>query len=298
LLSGYGLSQFKKYIRYNSFDLLIHFLENPDDKNWRQFMFVAALMHIDAKQYDNAAAVKNWMQSLEPLFPEEMAERMRETDCPGFNESCLYGIYEPESPDGNQFLRQYVAVEKKALSLPGKPYGVRIGCCLYDDNDQKETHEFQSSWNGFLRLYNFYQFLPYAYFVTSKGNKANAYDTLKLFEEPVIGAAVVEKEGPLEGSWKAVKEVTDEQLHGLLAVLQENGWPLPEAGFELASENGEIIAIAELGWEALKIAFLTTEEIEYQSKFSDYGWKTVPISEVLVDAEKFMSLKDTCGKGA
>ena len=94
LLSGYGLSQFKKYIKYNSFDLLIHFLENPDDEKWRQFMFVAALMHIDAKRYDDAVAVKDWMQGIEPLLPEEMTDKMKETDCPGFSESCLYGTYD------------------------------------------------------------------------------------------------------------------------------------------------------------------------------------------------------------
>jgi DEAD/DEAH box helicase domain-containing protein len=298
LLSGYGLSQFKKYIKYNSFDLLIHFLENPDDEKWRQFMFVAALMHIDAKRYDDAVAVKDWMQSLEPLLPEEMTDKMKETDCPGFSESCLYGTYDHAGRDGNKFLRQYVVVEKKALPPPGEPLGVRVGCCLNDDNDEKGKPGFQLSWNGFLRLYNFYQFLPYSYFVTSEGNKANAYDTIKLFEEPVAEAAGMKEEEPSEGSWEAVKEITDDRLHGLLALLQENGWPIPEAGFELAAENGEIIASAELGWEALKIAFLNAEEIEYQSKFSDFGWKTVPISEVLVDAQKFMSLKDTHGKDA
>jgi DEAD/DEAH box helicase domain-containing protein len=298
LLSGYGLSQFKKYIKYNSFDLLIHFLENPDDEKWRQFMFVAALMHIDAKRYDDAVAVKDWMQSLEPLLPEEMTDKMKETDCPGFSESCLYGTYDHAGRDGNKFLRQYVVVEKKALVSPGEPLGVRVGCCLNDDNDEKGKPGFQLSWNGFLRLYNFYQFLPYSYFVTSEGNKANAYDTIKLFEEPVAEAAGMKEEEPPEGSWEAVKEITDDQLHGLLALLQEHGWPIPEAGFELAAENSEIIASAELGWEALKIAFLNAEEIEYQSKFSDFGWKTVPISEVLVDVQKFMSLKDTHGKDA
>jgi len=89
--------------------------------------------------------------------------------------------------------------------------------------------------------------------------------------------------------------VTDEQLHGLLDLLRENGWPIPEAGYELEGRNGEIIASAELGWEGLKLAFVTEEEMEYESKFDDFGWKVIPISEILNDPEKYMSLRDSQG---
>ena len=75
-------------------------------------------------------------------------------------------------------------------------------------------------------------------------------------------------------------------------------WPLPEPGFELEGENGEIMACAELGWEELKIAFLLDNEKAYQPRFTAFGWKTVSISEVLADSQKFMSMKDTYGKDA
>lgn len=294
LLNGYGLSLFKKHHKYNSLDLLVHYLENPDEKKWRQFMFVAALMHIDANRYGDVPAVKEWMGTIESLLPEEMADKMKETDCPGFNASCLYGNYNSEGQNGNIFVKQYVVVEQKAIAPPGNPLGVRVGCCLNDSAEEKEKPGFQLNWNGFLRLYNFYQFLPYSYFVTSEGNKAKAYDTLKLFEEPVAEAEV--KEAAAEGSWDAVKEITDEQLHDLLDQLRENEWPVPEAGYELVGENDEIIASAELGWEDLKIAFLTDDEVEYQSKFLNFSWNTIPLSEVLADTQKFMSMKDTFAK--
>jgi DEAD/DEAH box helicase domain-containing protein len=86
--------------------------------------------------------------------------------------------------------------------------------------------------------------------------------------------------------------MTDDRFHSLLALLRDNGWPVPEAGYELAGDNGEILACAELGWEALKIAFLVDPEIEYQPQFAAFGWKTALISEVLADAQRFMSMKD------
>ena len=220
-----------------------------------------------------------------------MAEKMKESDCPGLSESCLYGNYDPGSQGGDTFLKQFVVVEKKAVTPPGEPFGVSVGCFFDDEKTKKDKPGFQSGWNGFLRLYNFYQFLPYAFFVTSEGNKAKAYDTIKLFEKPDAGITGIKDVAAVD-IWDAVKEMTDDRFHGLLDLLRENGWPVPEAGYELEGDNGEIMACAELGWEALKIAFLTDQEIEYQPQFAAFGWKTALISEVLSDAQRFMSMKD------
>jgi hypothetical protein len=92
-----------------------------------------------------------------------------------------------------------------------------------------------------------------------------------------------------------VKELTDKQFHGLLDLLRENGWPLPEAGYELEGTGGEIIAGAEFGWEALQIAFLTDDEIEYQDQFVALGWRAISITEILNDPEKYMSLGESQG---
>jgi len=290
LLEGYGLGSFKNHAKSNSLDSLMHFLENPDEEKWRRFMFVSALLHVDPKRYGDAAAIRKWMDGIETLMPEAMAEIMKKSDGPGLSESCLYGNYDPGSLVGDTFLKQFVVVEKKAVAPPGEPLGVRVGCYFDDEKTNKDKPGFQSGWNGFLRLYNFYQFLPYAYFVTSEGNKARAYDTLTLFKEPedrMTGA-----EEAAADNWDAVSKMTDDIFHGLLTLLRDKGWPVPEAGYELEGDNGEILACAELGWESLKIAFLTDREIEYQHQFEALGWKTALISEVLVDAQRFMSMKD------
>ncbi|MDY6988932.1 MAG: DEAD/DEAH box helicase [Thermodesulfobacteriota bacterium] len=292
LLDGYGLSRFKKYVRYNSFDLLIKYLQNPMEGEWQRFIFVTALMHMDPERYGDADAVKEWMHGVETLLPEEMADRIKEANCPGFSESCFYGNFDQKSQKNNEFLTQFVVVEKSALTPPGEPLGARVGCCLNDNEDRREKPYFQSAWNGFLRLYNLFQFLPYSYFVTVEGNKAKAYDTIKLFDEPVVGTAGVKEEPAEKENWDSVKEMTDKQIHSLLDLLKEKGWPLPEAGYELVAENGEIIASAELGWEGSKIAVLAEEESEFKAKFSQFGWKTVLISEVLADPQAFVTMKD------
>jgi len=60
---------------------------------------------------------------------------------------------------------------------------------------------------------------------------------------------------PEKDTWEEVIELTDPEIHNLLRRLAESGWPVPEGGYELMNEQGEIIANTELGWPALKIAF-------------------------------------------
>jgi DEAD/DEAH box helicase domain-containing protein len=287
-LEGYGLGSFKKYIQCNSFELLIHFLENPDEQKWQGFMLIAAMMHINPKQCTDQIAAKAWIQNIETQFPDNLAEKIIDADCPGFTDTCLYANH-LDVQEKNQYLKQHVLIEKKALKPPGNPLGVRMGCYLSDDKDVKAKAPFQSIWNGFLRLYNYYQFLPYSYFVTSEGNQSKAYDAIQVYEAPLDVDHFLEKALP-EKNWKELKDLTDEDMHPLLDQLQANDWPAPEAGYELEGENGEIIACAELAWEGIKIAFLLDEEKEYQNIFINDGWKTFMISEILKNPDQYMKL--------
>jgi DEAD/DEAH box helicase domain-containing protein len=294
LLEGYGLSRFKKHYRYNNFDLLIHFLENPEEAKWQKFVFIFSLLHLDPGKFADNDAANEWMRIIDTLLPEEMAEKVKETDCPGLHKTCLYGRYETISRNGDKSLRQCVVAEQKALTPPGEPLGIRVGCHFNDDEEAKIQPGFQQGWNGFLRLYNYYQFLPYSYFVTTEGIKAKAYDGIKLFDDMTSESSTSEK-GAAEDKWDEVKELTDKQFHDLLDLLQKNKWPLPEAGYELEGASGEIMASAEFGWEALKIAFLTDDEVEYQEKFVALGWRAIPIIEIPNDPDKYMHLCDPQG---
>ena len=87
-----------------------------------------------------------------------------------------------------------------------------------------------------------------------------------------------------------VKELTDNNIHSLLYQLQESGWPVPEAGYELTGADGEIIASAELAWEELKIAFLIDDELTCLSQFEKKKWRAYSMQEVIENPEKYISL--------
>jgi len=286
LIDGYKLSKFKKLIKYNSFDLLVRFLENPDADKWQQFMFVFSLLHADHTRFNTDEAVSQWIAEIEEILPEKVAEKVKEVDCP-----CLYGEYQPTGHDGHTSIKQLVAIEQEAVAPPGKPFGIRVGCCLNDSQEDKSKSSFQAGWNGFLRLYNLFQFLPFSYFVTTDGLEKKVYDALNLYEEPIAGAEE-QKVEPEDKRWLELKELTGEELHSLLDILKENAWPVPEAGYELEGKDGEIIGSAELAWEELKLAFLIDEELEYEQHFTDVDWKTLPLQEILSDPDGYMHLKD------
>ena len=284
LLAGYGLSKLQKLTTLNSFDLLIKFLESPDREKWQMLMFVVSLLHADHSRFNSDEIIGEWHKNLETEFPAEIFKKINEAECP-----CLYGEYSPVGSLGHIAIKQSSLIEQSALTPPGQSLGIRVGCCLYDDEEDKSSSEFQAGWNGFLRLYNFYQFLPYSYFVATSGLKKHEYDALKLYDDPLVTVAGVE---PEDSAWSDLKEFTAPEFHDLLDTLAENNWPEPEVGYELAGSDNEIIGTAEFAWDELNIAFLTTEEFGYKDHFTAAGWKIVPIQDVMADPNNYMNLKD------
>ena len=53
------------------------------------------------------------------------------------------------------------------------------------------------------------------------------------------------------------------------------GCGMPEVGYELQNEAGEIIAEAELAWVEEKLAILTADQEVGQGFFERLGWKVV-----------------------
>ena len=65
---------------------------------------------------------------------------------------------------------------------------------------------------------------------------------------------------------------------------------MPEAGFELTSEAGIIIATAELSWPELKIALLQKNELGFRPIFEETGWRVYPLADVLESPDDFIAL--------
>ena len=277
MLDGYGLDDFRKAHHEDSFEWLLRFLATPDDAAWRRYAFVQGLMHLDPGKFGTPEAVAEWTALLTESLPEELVEEVRSVEDPSLR--GLHGGSEAA-------LRLFVVVEQAAVS-GGDVAAMRLACALDDTEERRGTPDFQPAWNGYLRLYNLFQFLPHALFVTRQGVERASYAGLGSTAQPVAAEVVTEA----GDGWDAVKVMTGRELHPLLDRLAEAGWPAPEPGFELADETGEIVAQAELAWQEMKVAFLQQGELEHVDAFEAAGWRPLPLAEVVAEPGRYVYLR-------
>jgi len=141
--------------------------------------------------------------------------------------------------------------------------------CIIRISDQDQTiisSDFQKLWNSLLQAYNLLQFLPETIVVSDKFID-NHYPILQINETAV------------NDSWQEIADVCDSVLYGIIAYAKSKGWDLPEPGYELANEVGEVISSSGLAWENHKLAILLPTD--NQALFEEKGWKTLIAEESL-----------------
>jgi len=237
------------------------------------------LINLDPQGFSDLDILKEWTAKLEKTLPEEMIELFKDIEDP-----CLYGLFEPEEQEGDVPLRLFGLAGQEEVRQ-GNANGMKLACCLYDQVENRDRKDFENIWNGYLRIYNLFQFIPYALFVTQVGLKDHAYDGIKIREAPVVS-----DKGAAMDYWADIRAVTDANIHGLLNILAENEWPVPEVGYELVDKVGEIVATAELAWEVKNIAFLQGSELEFADVFEKSGWQVFSLTTVVDDPEKYIGL--------
>jgi DEAD/DEAH box helicase domain-containing protein len=137
---------------------------------------------------------------------------------------------------------------------------------LFDDYAHHGPIEWKRAWREFLRLGNLLQFLDRFEFVTAIGLAAEMYGSLLEQAGKRGELTIPDRLGALLG-------LVAPELHSLCRRLAERGKALPEAGFELAGEGGEIVATAELAWPDTHIAVLLGQEADGAARFEAAGWR-------------------------
>lgn len=232
---------------------------------------------MDAKRFSTPESVRSWQERLESESPVGIRSILREK----LSESIL-GLYGAENKGATGSSRVYATAEKSSTPGP-KTDGMRFFCCFGEDDEERQKSGFESDWTGMLRAYNLFQFLPRAFFASSRGVRANLYDELVTVE------GTPEKPGAtpsLSEEWREVKKLIDPEVHGLIAHLAAYDCPVPEPGFELMAVTGEIVASAELAWEEMKVALLPDDEVGYQVLFEGAGWTVFLLAEVLKNPDQ------------
>ena len=152
---------------------------------------------------------------------------------------------------------------------PKDPTGSFILLWL-DDTPQADRSLLRSNWVEALRLFNFYQFLPHFYAVATSGiNQARTL--LPKFSNFQPGQTTEEDE-----QWHQLRELTvEEKLLPALDQMRQEGWQIPEAGYELVSDRKQVVAMAELAWIEQRIAVILTEADRVA--FTEAGWNALEV---------------------
>ena len=278
ILEGFGINKLRGLHMSDSFSWFIRFLKDPDEQAWRKYAFVFGLLHVDQTRFGTEDGKTDWQEKLKSKMPDFVVDAFRES-----NETQLLGLYEPEG------LRLFMSV-KPEDAQKNNLAGMLIGCFLLDGDNPLEQKQFEPVWIGYLRLFNLYQFIPQAYFVTQKGKDRGHYTHVDLAPDEIYTETpVVESAGAEQ--WAEAKEMTDPEIHSLLDQLAEGGWNVPVAGYELFKEGSGVIAEAELAWESMKIAVLRDDQQHYGPIFEQKDWSIFMLSDLLKDFQPLLSVR-------
>jgi DEAD/DEAH box helicase domain-containing protein len=281
VLKGYELQEMKGVIKEGSFLWFMRLLANPKEDLWQRFAYACGLNFLDPKHWASPEFCKSWTDRLEeeasPTVCSQVTERLSDS---------LVGFCGGENEEAGDFARVLVAVEKSSTVGP-KVDGMRLLCCLRDRAEDRQKGGFESAWTGMLRAINLFQFLPWAFVVSRQGIEKGLYEEMVTTARP---SERPEGERSFKEEWEEVRKLVDQALYGSIDCLAVNHCPVPEPGYELIGETGEIIACAELAWEELKICLLREDEVGYQPVFEEAGWRVFLLAEVVMNPEKFCEM--------
>jgi hypothetical protein len=85
-------------------------------------------------------------------------------------------------------------------------------------------------------------------------------------------------------------DLVAQEMRDLCVQVAERGKALPQAGFELTSDVGEIIATAELAWPACHLAVQLEHEVDGTHCFETAGWRVFVADDLRTAPEHLLDI--------
>lgn len=260
--------QWKALHTLSTFDLLLSLLDRTVERDWEGFAQTWAASFLEpgrAASKAGAEAIRDSLLDPTKEGPEEKGTGGGEWQT-GRIEKLLLGAH--PAVFGVVFARSE-SLAKGSLA------GLAVTLRIYEGHAGASIDEWKAAWREFLWMVNVIQFLRLAEFVSTEGLSSGRYGALldTFFDvplEPVVVSPHLE----------AFLGLADPAVHPLVQELFKKGLDLPEAGYELTDEVGEIRGTAELGWETQRVAVLLPREEEYRHAFEAAGFEVFLLAEV------------------
>ena len=244
-----------------SLTLLVRFLQNPDVQAWKRAVFTDLLRLFQAADMQSAELKRQFAQGAVQLPP---ALRDAFDDLPMKTAFAGRGRWRKTLPE---YAQLFLALPLDAVETP-EPEELMVALHL-NDIAQSDHQGYREEWNGVLRLYNLLQFLPNAWWTTDFGVQRDLY--------PEFASVEPDPETPVSGDWAESISFAVPELRPSMRELAEKGVPPPEVGFELTNSSGQVVAEAELAWEARQVAVLLPNQDHIP--FDEAGWRTLQVDD-------------------
>lgn len=273
----YGTKRLLATHSQDSFAAFIRYLGEPDEGRWRAFAFTQGLSvgKIIKTSEGEATDYLNKLEEDPDIDPgqeplESGSEWLVVTQFQKFSgaRTCLR-------------MAAGIAVEDVQQSKFSR---MRFAGRLFDE-EVDPAKRFRPIWVGFLRLFNFMQFLPGSGFSNSEGLLRGVYT--------VPGAhnssnAIISKSNTSVPWLEEIRPLTDQAVHSLLQEVAGRGLVEPEPGYELLGSDGAVAAEAELAWPALKVAVVPDSDIS--KLFKESGYRSFTFEEINTRASDVIEL--------
>ena len=284
----WGTQELRSRLRAPSFDLLLHYLAEPDPVRWRRAVFGELLGVFDPDQMMDSAFRARFVHAARDALPGQVLDyvsNLPSTHVPGGFGPWDSNVSSAEPTGASRAATLFAVLRLGALEAPD-PAGLLAAVYLDDAEASadpgRQDSEYRRAWNGVLRLFNLLQFLPQGWWTTRSGVAGGLYP-----EFAPIDARSPSPE-PWPDEWADAARYTAPQLRPMLRELasilatapakrtDQGGLahiPSPEPGFELADEAGQVVAEAELAWPGLRTAVLLPEQDVHRMRFERAGWR-------------------------
>jgi hypothetical protein len=214
--------------------------------------------------------------SLEISLPEYAQQNLA-----GLAASSITKFIENGSAFGETYQRIQVALAlDKAAIQQGKLDQLST---LIVFNDESALDEFEldlKQWQAFLRFMNLFQFQPLNGFFTVKGIAEHIYDGIKV-SSPVSAMA--------PSNWELVLADAIGSECDIIKKLIDTGVSVPQLGFELENDMGEIVGEAFLAWVDQKVVMIFDEYESDKATFVNDGWQAFLVSEIELNTQSLVT---------
>ena len=256
--------------KLSSFDLLLDYLKRKDAEDvYKGQAYAYALSLLDPTLMKNNLAFNNWK-----MIVAAVNDQTHFTDADFAYPGTVFGSWVPRN------VSAHLAIHSGIVASAIKTEGAVAICSVLNDEKDTRTDKYEQEWNGFWHFHNLMQFSEEFMAVSSTGMSRMDYLSL-----PVAVCPAFEPTLPVSNdAWNAIMELLfDDDAKAFAELMKDAGVPAPESddvGYEVVSEDEEVVATVEIAWPDSRIGFMTTEQSVDKEKLEELGWTILSLIDV------------------